>query len=160
MASRVVSREQAVRIRERWRQAGHTVVLTNGCFDLLHLGHVRYLEAARRFGHLIVAIISDASVRSLKGPSRPIVPAAERAEVIAALRSVDLVTIFEEPTAETIVELLRPDVYVKGSDYGPTGRPWPEAIIAARLGARVEVIPLVEGHSTSDLIAAIRRREP
>ncbi|HLG50057.1 MAG TPA: adenylyltransferase/cytidyltransferase family protein, partial [Chloroflexota bacterium] len=104
MISRVVSREQAVRIRERWRQARHTVVLTNGCFDLLHLGHVRYLEAARRFGRLIVAINSDASVRLLKGPSRPIVPAAERAEVIAALRSVDLVTIFEEPTAETIVE--------------------------------------------------------
>ncbi|HLH74462.1 MAG TPA: adenylyltransferase/cytidyltransferase family protein [Chloroflexota bacterium] len=160
MTSRVMTREQAVRQCMRWRRAGQKVVLTNGCFDLLHLGHARYLQAARSFGRLVVGINSDASVRQLKGPDRPLVPEAERAELLAALRWVDLVTIFDESTAETLVEDLRPDVYVKGADYGPGARPLPESLVAERLGARVELVPLVEGHSTTTLIDLIRRRSP
>ncbi len=124
------------------------------------MGHVRYLRRARSFGRLIVAVNSDASTRALKGPSRPIVPEAERAELLAALRCVDLVTIFDDLTAEKILESLRPDVYVKGADYGPTARPLPEAEVARRIGARVELIALTPEHSTSALIAKIVRRSP
>ncbi|MGH2457526.1 MAG: adenylyltransferase/cytidyltransferase family protein [Chloroflexota bacterium] len=160
MASRVVTRDRAVEVRARWWRDGQTVVLTNGCFDLLHVGHIRYLQQARSIGHLIVALNSDASTRTLKGASRPIVPEAERAEVLASLRCVDLVTIFDEPTAETILDALKPDVYVKGGDYGPTGHPLPEAAVAQRIGARVVLIPLVAGHSTSALVDRVRHREP
>jgi len=160
VARRVVSQEEALHTRQRWRREGRTVVLTNGCFDLLHVGHVRYLEKARALGRLIVALNSDASTRTLKGPSRPIVPERERAEMVAALRCVDLVTIFDELTAEVIVEALRPDVYVKGADYGPSGRPLPEAVVAERIGTRVELIQLTEGRSTTALINEIRRRVP
>ena len=158
--SRVVTRPQAIRQCERWRRAGQQVVLTNGCFDLLHLGHARYLQAARAFGRLVVGLNSDESVRRLKGPERPLVPERDRAELLAALRWVDLVTIFDEPTAEILVEALHPNVYVKGADYGPNARPLPESLVAERLGARVELIPMVPGHSTSALIELIRRRSP
>jgi D-glycero-beta-D-manno-heptose 1-phosphate adenylyltransferase len=156
----VVSREEAIRRRAAWQEAGEAVVLTNGCFDLLHVGHLRYLEAARSFGRLVVAVNSDRSVREWKGPERPIVPAAERAELVAALRCVDLVTIFDESTGEALLRALRPEVYVKGADYGPGGKDLPEAVVAAEVGARVELVPLVAGHSTSDLIDAIRRGGP
>ena len=156
----VVSREEAIRRRAAWREAGKAVVLTNGCFDLLHVGHLRYLEAARSFGHLVVAVNSDRSVREWKGPERPVVPAAERAELVAALRCVDLVTIFDEATGEALLRALRPEVYVKGADYGPGGKDLPEAVVAAEVGARVELVPLVAGHSTSDLIDTIRRGGP
>lgn len=158
--SRVVTRPQAIRQSQRWRQAGQTVVLTNGCFDLLHLGHVRYLQAARELGRLVVGINSDESVRRLKGPERPLVPERERAELVAAVRWVDLVTIFDEPTAEALIEALRPNVYVKGADYGPGARPLPESVVAERFGARVELVSIVEGHSTTGLIDLIRRRSP
>ena len=158
--SRVVTRAQAMRQCERWRQAGQQIVLTNGCFDLLHLGHARYLQAARTFGRLVVGVNSDESVRRLKGPERPLVPERERAELLAALRWVDLVTIFDEPTAEDLVEVLRPTVYVKGADYGPNARPLPESLVAERLGARVELVPMVSGHSTTALIELIRRGSP
>ena len=160
MASRVVTREQAADICARWQRDGRTVVLTNGCFDLLHVGHVRYLQQARTFGRLIVAVNSDASTRQLKGPTRPIIPQGERAEMLASLRCVDLVTIFEQLTAEAILERVRPDIYVKGADYGPTGRALPEAAVAERIGARVELISLVENHSTTALIDTIRCRLP
>ena len=153
----VVSREEAVRARDKFRERGEVVVLTNGCFDLLHVGHLRYLQAARRFGRLIVGLNSDASVRRLKGNSRPIVGEAERAELLAGLRCVDLVTIFDESDAAALLDALRPDVYVKGADYGPGGRPLPEAETAARHGTRVEFVELVDGHSTSALVEAIRR---
>ncbi len=157
---RVVSREEAIRRCRRWQENGSAVVLTNGCFDLLHVGHVRYLQAARAFGRLIVAVNSDRSVRALKGPDRPIVPEDERAEVLAALRWVDLVTIFDEATAAEVVAALRPNVYVKGEEYGPGGRPLPEAAVAERVGARIEFIPIVAGRSTSTLIDAIRQGAP
>lgn len=158
MAERVVSREEAASWRERWRAEGEAVVLTNGCFDLLHVGHVRYLTAARRFGRLIVGLNSDASTRRLKGPDRPIVSEGERAELLAALRCVDRVTIFDEPTAVELLRTLRPDVYVKGADYGPGGKDLPEAEAAREIGTRVELVALVPGRSTTAIVAAIRRR--
>jgi rfaE bifunctional protein nucleotidyltransferase chain/domain len=154
---RIATRAQAIRQCARWRAAGYRIALTNGCFDLLHLGHVRYLQAARAHGRLVVALNSDASVRRLKGPDRPIVPEAERAELLAALRPVDLVTVFDEPTAAEVLLALRPDVYVKGADYGPGAKDLPEAALAEQLGARVALIGLVADHSTTDLIARIRR---
>lgn len=128
-------------------------MLTNGSFDLLHVGHVRYLEAASRLGDvLVVGINSDASVKGYKGPNRPVVPQSERAEVVAALRCVDFTTIFDEPTAAQLIEALRPDVYVKGGDYGEGGKTLPEAELVRAYGGEVHIIPFVEGHSTSELI--------
>src|SRR5436190_23795526 len=115
---RVLSLSELSEMRPGWRGAGLRVVLTNGTFDLLHIGHVRYLEAARALGDLlVVGINSDASVRGYKGPGRPVVPQDERAEIVAALRCVDFTTIFDEPTATTLVQALQPDVYAKGGDY-------------------------------------------
>jgi len=138
----------------QWQAAGLTVVFTNGCFDLLHIGHVTLLDQARRQGHrLIVAINSDASVSRLKGPSRPIVPQHARAGVLAALAAVDAVILFDEPTPLELIVALRPNVLVKGGDYlamadnivgAPELRSW---------GGRVKILPFVEGFSTSQLIA-------
>jgi rfaE bifunctional protein nucleotidyltransferase chain/domain len=141
------------------RAAGQRVVLTNGCFDLLHSGHVRYLAAAAELADiLIVGLNSDASVRQLKKPGRPLVPESERATVLAGLGCVDYLTIFDEPTAERLVEAVRPELYVKGGDY--EGRPPPEATLAARLGAELRLLPLVPGVSTSELVRRIRRQPP
>lgn len=141
-----------------WRAAGQRVVLTNGCFDLLHVGHVRYLADARRLGdRLVVALNDDASVRALKGPGRPILPAAERAELLAALRAVDLVTVFDGPTAVDVVAALRPAVYVKGGDYDATRQRPPEADAAVAVGAAVHFVPYVAGRSTRMIITAIRQ---
>jgi len=153
----IVARDDACRIRDRWREQGEKVVLTNGCFDLVHVGHLRYLQAARRFGRLIVGLNSDASVRRLKGDTRPIIGERERAELLAGLRCVDLVTIFDESDAVALLMAVRPNVYVKGADYAPGGRPLPEAEAAARLGTRVEIVELIPGHSTSALVEAIHR---
>ncbi len=142
--------------RLRYRLRRRQVVLTNGCFDLLHVGHVRYLRAARDLGDcLVVGVNDDESVRRLKGPSRPIVPAVERAEVLAALSAVDFVVLFPEDTAEELVRRLQPDVYVKGSDYGPGARDLPEARIVESYGGRVAYVPLVLGRSTSDLVERV-----
>lgn len=131
------------------------VVFTNGCFDLLHPGHIRCLEQARSLGDLlIVAINSDASVRQMKGPWRPVVPEAERAEVLAALAAVDYVTVFEEATPQEIIAKILPDVLVKGGDWGPdqiVGRAEVEAT-----GGKVESVPLEPGYSTSSLLEKIR----
>lgn len=140
-------------MRDGWRAAGLRVVVTNGTFDLLHIGHVRYLEAAREFGDmLVVGVNSDASVRGYKGPSRPVVPQDERAEIVAALRCVDYATIFDEPTATTLIEALQPEVYVKGGDYAPGGKPLPEAEVVQTYGGEVRIVPLVPGRSASGLI--------
>lgn len=157
---RVASLAETTRWCDRWRAAGDRIVVTNGCFDLLHVGHVRYLEAARALGdRLVIALNDDASVHHLKGAGRPILPAAERAELLAALRSVDVVTVFEGPTAVGVVAALRPDVYVKGGDYDPTAHRPPEADAAEAIGAIVRFVPFVDGRSTRSIIAAIRAGE-
>ncbi len=139
------------------RAEGKRIVLTNGHFDLLHVGHLRYLQAAAELGDvLIVALNDDAMTRQRKGEGRPVLPQAERAELLAGLASVDYVTIFSEPTASRVVELIQPDVYVKGGDYAEGGTPLPEAPVVEGLGGEVVILPLVEGRSTSEIIAAIR----
>lgn len=153
--------------RHAWREQQRTVVFTNGVFDLLHLGHVQYLQAARNLGDLLViGLNSDVSTRALKGPKRPLVPEHERAALLLSLRAVDYVTIFGDRTAERIVAALQPDVYVKGGDYavGPTaqnsvqGKDLPEARIVQQYGGRIELISYVAGHSTTELIERIVER--
>ncbi len=142
--------------RARQRTAGRRLVLTNGVFDILHVGHTRYLSQARALGDvLLVAVNDDASVRALKGPERPILPLVERAEMLAALASVDYVVPFSETTASTVVAALEPDLYVKGGDYG-RGKPLPEAAVVAAYGGEIHLLPFVPGRSTSDIIRAIR----
>jgi rfaE bifunctional protein nucleotidyltransferase chain/domain len=144
--------------RSEWRALGKKVVWTNGCFDLLHAGHLSSLRAARALGDvLIVGVNSDASVRQLKGPERPVVPAAERAELLAALECVDRVVVFDEPTPEAALARLRPDVHCKGADYAPPhGKPIPEAPVVASFGGRIEFLPLVAFTSTTERIRRIR----
>lgn len=142
---------------ETLRQQGRRVVFTNGHFDLLHVGHLRYLQAARRLGDvLVVGVNDDAITTARKGPSRPILPEDERAELLAGLACVGYVTIFHELTAERTVGLLRPDVYVKGGDYGAGGAALPEARIVAEYGGETVILPLERGRSTSAIEAAIR----
>ncbi|HEY7122949.1 MAG TPA: D-glycero-beta-D-manno-heptose 1-phosphate adenylyltransferase [Ktedonobacterales bacterium] len=167
--AKLIARPQLTALCHAHQAAGKTIVFTNGCFDLLHLGHVRYLQAARDLGNLlIVGLNSDDSTRRLKGPERPLVPEQERAEVLAALACVDYVTIFEEDTAVALVQALRPDVYVKGGDYaGNSSQGEPPAINYAKLpeaapvlaaGGQVRLIPYLQGHSTSELIQRIVQR--
>lgn len=137
-----------------WRAAGKRVVLANGCFDLLHVGHVRYLRAARELGDvLVVGLNSDASVRRLKGPGRPLMSAAERAEILGALRPVDAVVVFGEDTVDELVRRLRPDVQAKGTDY--TEDSVPEAETVRALGGRVAIAGDPKEHSARELIARI-----
>ncbi len=150
---------EAEALAARLRAEGRRIVLANGCFDLLHVGHVRYLREARRQGDvLFVGINSDAAVARLKGPGRPLLPAAERAEILAALRDVDHVVIFEQDTADELVARLRPHVHAKGTDY--TEQSVPERATARRVGARVAIAGDDKTHSTRDLIALIRERFP
>lgn len=150
--SKIMSLGQLIGRVQEWRAAGLVVVFTNGCFDLLHIGHVTLLDDARREGdRLIVGINSDASVSRLKGPSRPIVPEHARARVLAGLEAVDSVVVFDEPTPLELMIALRPDVIVKGGDYiadeivgAPEVRSW---------GGRVKIVPFVAGFSTTQLIA-------
>lgn len=154
--------EHLAALRQQWRNQNRTVVFTNGVFDLLHIGHLRYLQAARALGDvLVVGLNSDASVRQIKGPKRPLIAQDERAALLLGLRSVDYVTIFAEPTAEHVVAALQPDVYVKGGDYrvsdeaAQPGKPLPEAAIVQGYGGRVELIRYVAGRSTTELIQRI-----
>lgn len=144
-------------IKDRVKQLradGKTVVFTNGCFDILHAGHVRYLGAARELGScLIVGLNSDQSVRGLKGPTRPINNQDDRAEVLSALSAVDYVVIFEEPTAEKLVANIKPDIYVKGGDYNV--KELPEAKIVEEHGGKTILIPEVPGRSSSRIIKKI-----
>ena len=153
--SRVMDRLAAAAWSSAHRAAGRRVVFTNGVFDLLHAGHVRYLETARGFGDaLIIAVNSDASVRAIKGPSRPINPEHERAEVLAALAFVDAVVIFDEETPAAIIEAIQPDVLVKGADWKAdaiVGREFVES-----RGGRVERVALEEGRSTSGIVERVR----
>lgn len=143
------------RLSERRRQ-GHRVVLANGVFDMLHVGHVRYLEGARREGDvLVVAVNSDASARRLKGPGRPILTGEARAQLVAALRTVDYVVLFNEPNVEALLAELRPNVHAKGTDY--TTDTVPERRTAARLGIRVAIVGDPKNHSTHELMERIHR---
>jgi rfaE bifunctional protein nucleotidyltransferase chain/domain len=152
--------EPVVLVRLRWahRRANRSVAWTNGCFDLLHAGHIRSLRAAAALADvLIVGVNSDESVRRLKGLGRPILSQQDRVAMLAALECVDHVVLFDEDTPEAILELLKPDLHVKGADYAPPfGKPIPEQAIVERNGARVVFLPLVEGISTSAIIRRIQ----
>lgn len=149
--------EEAGSLAAGLRADGKRVVLANGCFDLLHVGHVRYLDAARALGDvLFVGLNSDAAVTRLKGPGRPLMPAAERAEILAGLRAVDHVVVFDEDTADRLVSLVRPAVHAKGTDY--TDASVPEAASVRAAGGRVAIVGDPKDHATRDLIARIRER--
>src|SRR5947209_6946867 len=161
---KIIGRHELAALVQRRQQAGERGVFTNGCFDLLHLGHVRYLQEAQALGNfLILGLNNDASVRSLKGQGRPLVPEMERAEILAALTCIDYVTIFSEPTANVLVRLLQPTVYVKGGDYAgvqnniPDLSRLPEAKVVQEYGGTVKLIPYIPQHSTTELIAAIKQ---
>jgi D-glycero-beta-D-manno-heptose 1-phosphate adenylyltransferase len=152
---RVLEREALAAQVAADRAAGRTVSFANGVFDLLHVGHVRYIEAAAAEGdRLIVAVNDDASVRKLKGEGRPILTAPDRAELVAALRAVDYVVIFPEPTVGPLLELLKPDVHCKGTDY--TAETVPERDVVKAYGGRVAIVGDPKDHSTRDLLSRIR----
>jgi D-beta-D-heptose 7-phosphate kinase/D-beta-D-heptose 1-phosphate adenosyltransferase len=156
MNEKILSPEEARATRERLRTEGRRLVFTNGCFDILHVGHVRYLEAARSLGDaLLVAINSDAAVRALKGESRPVMSETERAEMLAALTAVSYVTIFDALSPRTLIRELLPDVLVKGGDYDLDEIHGREEVEAA--GGRVLALPFVAGVSTTDIIERIRK---
>ncbi|MBI4465803.1 MAG: adenylyltransferase/cytidyltransferase family protein [Acidobacteria bacterium] len=153
----MVSLEELHRLLAQHRERGRRVVLANGCFDLLHVGHVRYLEAAKREGDLlVVGVNSDASVATLKGSGQPLLPAAARAQLVAALAAVDYVVIFDSPTVAGLIEALRPDVHAKGTDYTPETVPEREAVRA--VGGQVTIVGDPKQHSTRDLLATVRER--
>lgn len=154
----VVSRDELKEIVEKERAVGKKIVFTNGCFDLIHVGHVRYLREAKKRGDLlIVAVNSDQSVRKLKGKGRPLIPEEERAEIISALASVDYVVIFPEETPAGIIGVLRPDILIKGGDYRKEDIVGRETVEAGR--GEVVTIPLAKGHSTKGLLEKIRKVE-
>lgn len=158
----MVQRKELARHRSALSERGQRLVLTNGCFDLLHVGHVRYLQRARTLGDaLAVGINSDRSARRIKGEGRPLTPEAERAEILAALECVDFVTIFDEGTATKLVQEVRPDVYVKGGDYpsDPAHPDFPVEGHAVRsYGGSVSIVDYVPGHSTSGILRLLERR--
>ncbi len=157
-ASKVVSLEEAVERARRWRQDGKAVAYTNGCFDLLHTGHVRTLEAAKREGGvLVVGINGDRSARQLKGPGRPVMGEEDRAEVVGALECVDLVVVFQELSSMRVLEALRPDVWVKGGDYELGSVNQEERAYVESYGGRVALGERVAGASTTDLVDRLKR---
>lgn len=151
----VLTWDEAIVERALHRRYGRAVVFTNGVFDLLHVGHLEYLEQAKALGdHMIVGVNGDSAAYRIKGFGRPLVPAEERARLVAALVPVDTVVIFNQDTAEQLVEALRPDVYVKGGDWGDHRQP-PEAAVVRAYGGRIEYLTFIAGRSTSDLIEHI-----
>jgi rfaE bifunctional protein nucleotidyltransferase chain/domain len=172
---RIVPFDDLSRVLAAERAAGKRIVLTNGCFDLLHVGHTRLLQQCRSLGEVVVVgLNADESVRRLKGDTRPVVPEAERAELLAALAAVDYVTIFTETTAERLASVVRPDIYVKGADYAcepqtaPAGeagtagtvdeRRLPEAKVVRAGGGEVVLLPLVPGRSTTATLERLQSR--
>jgi rfaE bifunctional protein nucleotidyltransferase chain/domain len=152
VVARDVLREELAGLKRR----GRRIVFGNGCFDTLHVGHIRYLEGARREGDvLVVGVNADSSVCNLKGPGRPILDENARAQLVAALRCVDYVVLFAEPNVEALLEELRPDVHTKGTDY--TAETVPERAMAARLGIRVAIVGDPKDHSTRELLESIRK---
>lgn len=154
---KIISRNELQELVLRFKGEGKTIVFTNGCFDLLHVGHVRYLKEAKELGDiLIVGLNSDRSVTKLKGSNRPLVPENERAEILSALDVVDFVTIFDEETPEKLILLLKPDWVVKGGDY--KAGELPEAKLVEQFGGKIKTLSFVPNHSTSKLIDAISGR--
>ena len=150
----VVDRDQLVNRVERDRADGYTIAFANGCFDLLHVGHVRYLQAAAREADRLIIAVNDDLMAGRKGPGRPIMPAADRAELVAALRGVDYVVVFPEPTVTPLLLLLRPDVHCKGTDY--TSETVPERETVVGYGGRIAIVGDPKDHSTRDLVARLR----
>jgi rfaE bifunctional protein nucleotidyltransferase chain/domain len=154
-SSKIRPLAQVIHITTAARERGRRVVLCNGVFDLLHVGHVRYLEGAREHGDLVVVGVNgDGSARRIKGPGRPVVPATERAEIVAALWCVDVVTLFDEAEANALLRAVRPHVHVKGTDYTP--ETVPERDAAAEIGAEIAIAGDPKDHSVSDLLARLR----
>jgi rfaE bifunctional protein nucleotidyltransferase chain/domain len=152
--AKVFSRQALVEKVQAWKRAGELVILANGCFDVLHVGHIRYLHAAKQLGgRLVVAVNSDASVRAVKGLERPLMPEGERAEIIAALADVDAVVVFSEPDVRALIRELRPDVQAKGTDYSADKVPERDEVIAC--GGRVEIVGDPKDHSSSALLGKI-----
>jgi rfaE bifunctional protein nucleotidyltransferase chain/domain len=159
-SSKIKPLDELIASRAAWSRSGKTVVWTNGCFDLLHVGHIRSFRDAKGLGDiLIVGINSDASVRAVKGDLRPIVNQAERAEVIAALEMVDYVTIFDEPTPVAALSRLRPDIHCKGAEYADGARPMPESEIILSYGGQIRFLPFHPGRSTTELAERIVNSE-
>jgi D-glycero-beta-D-manno-heptose 1-phosphate adenylyltransferase len=158
LKTKILSLQELARRAEEIRRKKRKLVLTNGCFDLLHVGHVRYLKQARALGDfLAVAVNGDASVRALKGQGRPITPEADRAEVLAALASVDFVTIFHQQRAAEVIAAVQPAIYVKGGDYTSERLNSEELAALKRVGAEIKIVPLVPGKSTSGLLQRLGR---
>jgi D-glycero-beta-D-manno-heptose 1-phosphate adenylyltransferase len=154
--SKIVARGSLKGIAAKHKERGQRIVFANGCFDALHVGHVRYLQGARDEGDvLIVGVNDDAGVRALKGPRRPILDQSARAQLVAAVRAVDYVVLFGESSVEALLEELRPDVHAKGTDY--TAETVPERAAAARLGIRVAIVGDPKVHSSRELLAAVRQ---
>ncbi len=157
MKNKIKTKEELHRIVEELKKRGKRIVFTNGCFDLLHLGHIRYLEKARGLGDLlVVGVNSDRSVQALKGPKRPILPEEERAEILSSLGSIDFVTVFDELTPLELISSLLPHVLVKGGDWTKANIVGKEVV--ERTGGEVVLLPFVEGSSTSSLIETILKR--
>src|SRR5215470_7016335 len=151
MTNKILSEQELTTRVQQWRAAGDKIILTNGCFDLLHVGHVRYLRGAKQLGgRIVVGVNSDASVRQLKGEGRPRTPARERAEILAALEDVDAVTIFDSPDVRELVQLIRPDIHAKGTDYTEENVPERDVVIAC--GGRVAIVGDPKDHSTTELL--------
>jgi rfaE bifunctional protein nucleotidyltransferase chain/domain len=151
ITQKILSREQLQQRVAEWRRAGESITLANGGFDLLHVGHVRYLRAAKQLGgRLVVAVNSDDSVRALKGKGRPLMPEDERAEILAALADVDAVVIFPEPDVRALIREIRPDIHAKGTDY--TAATVPERDVVRECGGRVEIVGDPKDHSATEII--------
>jgi len=154
---KIVTRDQLKRRVEKWRKSGEKITLSNGCFDVLHVGHVRYLRAAKELGgKLIVAVNSDDSVRMLKGEGRPHMPENERAEILAALADVDAVVIFPEPDVRQLIREIHPDIQAKGTDY--TVDSVPERDVVTELGGRVEIVGDPKEHSATEVLRKMEQK--
>lgn len=155
---KIISREDLRRRVEEWRNAGEKVILTNGCFDLIHVGHIRYLHAAKQLGgKVVIALNSDSSVRQLKGAGRPLMDEHERAEILAALADVDAVVIFPEPDVRAIIREIHPDVQAKGTDYTAESVPERDEVMA--YGGRVAIVGDPKDHSTTEFLQQMRSED-
>ncbi len=155
VSKKIISQEQAIQLRNSWRESGESVVFTNGCFDIIHLGHLDYLEKARAKGDkLIVGLNTDLSIRQIKGPDRPVQDQKSRAMLLASMEFVDAVIMFEEETPEKLINLILPDILVKGSDYEISNIVGAKTVIEH--GGKVETLELVKGYSTTNIIKKIK----